>query len=432
MVTSDFLWATSTYLQLRGNPYSLDLSDPTPFAKHTMDIGLLDYQDAAEWNESLDTKGFGRVCLPLQDRDVLKIWTELESLTPSEVPIENCGTNRSELGTSSIELLKLDHSSAVYETLKKSARALALALSQLACSNNILASSVPQSDDNSTVKYLAARSASHAWLVHDDLHLAHTPSSAKIGKFSLHCAHYYVLVMTPRTRIIPPPLLCVHETHEFSDPGWCNLKETEDHMLLMPIGVSPVLEFSGATAVLLSPRCVFEVLCCESIPLIITLLDIKTMPPPAFPLRILKQVCFVTKANPEYSLETKNWIRQVTESADLRNSVQIEATKYLRRKRFRLSDTKVCSFSIESTYGRDSLQNESHTTRATDIEHSRQRQSGRMQLSSTRVQSNVLGLETSLIDREAYGDLSGTDSADEPIEDEDNADNDSFIDNTDM
>jgi hypothetical protein len=55
-----------------------------------------------------------------------------------------------------------------------------------------------------------------------------------------------------------------------------------------------------------------------------------------------------------------------------------------------------------------------------------------MQLSSTRVQSNVLGLETSLIDREAYGDLSGTDSADEPIEDEDNADNDSFIDNTDM
>jgi hypothetical protein len=224
----------------------------------------------------------------------------------------------------------------------------------------------------------------------------------------------------------------VHETHEFSDPGWCNLKETEDHMLLMPIGVSPVLEFSGATAVLLSPRCVFEVLCCESIPLIITLLDIKTMPPPAFPFRILKQVCFVTKANPEYSLETKNWIRQVTESADLRNSVQIEATKYLRRKRFRLSDTKVCSFSIESTYGRDSLQNESHTTRATDIEHSRQRQSGRMQLSSTRVQSNVLGLETSLIDREAYGDLSGTDSADEPIEDEDNADNDSFIDNTDM
>jgi hypothetical protein len=45
-------------------------------------------------------------------------------------------------------------------------------------------------------------------------------------------------------------------------------------MLLMPIGVSTVLEFSGAAAVLISPGRVSEVLCCESIPLVITLLRV--------------------------------------------------------------------------------------------------------------------------------------------------------------
>jgi hypothetical protein len=59
-------------------------------------------------------------------------------------------------------------------------------------------------------------------------------------------------------------------------------------MLLMPIGVSTVLEFSGAAAVLISPGRVSEVLCCESIPLVITLLSQSAGQAPALPSKVLR------------------------------------------------------------------------------------------------------------------------------------------------
>jgi hypothetical protein len=77
------------------------------------------------------------------------------------------------------------------------------------------------------------------------------------------------------------------------------LKENENDMLLMPIGVSTVMEFSGATAVLISPGRVFEVLFCESILLVITLLSQSAIQAPTFPSKVLRNVFFVTKDNPE-------------------------------------------------------------------------------------------------------------------------------------
>jgi hypothetical protein len=144
------------------------------------------------------------------------------------------------------------------------------------------------------------------------------------------------------------------------------LKESENDMLLMPIGVSTVLEFSGEAAVLISPGRVSEVLCCESIPLVITLLSQSAGQAPAFPSKVLRNVFFVTNDNPEYSPNVKDWIRQITDIGDLSNAVRGEAEKLQQRKRFTLSDTKLCSVFVDPTYEIDTLPNVSHATRATD------------------------------------------------------------------
>jgi hypothetical protein len=216
------------------------------------DVGLLDYEEASEWIRCLYVNGYGRVCLALDDRDVLKIWSELELAAQANA--------------SGIMLSKLALASNSYELLKKSAEKISQALSKLSRDNEGFAHDVPESDDGGSKNIGPANSSSKRWIVHNEVLTAHRPGPARLGKFVLHCSSHYVLLMTPRTRIIPPPLICAHETHQFSDPEWCNLKEDESRVLLMPIGTSPVLEFSGTTAVLLRTGRAFEVLCYENIP----------------------------------------------------------------------------------------------------------------------------------------------------------------------
>jgi hypothetical protein len=78
-------------------------------------------------------------------------------------------------------------------------------------------------------------------------------------------------------------------------------------------------------------------------------------------------VFFVTNDNPEYSPNVKDWIRQITDIGDLSNAVRGEAEKLQQRKRFTLSDTKLCAVFVGPTYEIDTLPNVSHATRATDL-----------------------------------------------------------------
>jgi hypothetical protein len=301
------------------------------------DVGLLDYKEASEWIRCLYVNGYGRVCLALDDRDVLKIWSELELAAQANA--------------SGIMLSKLALASNSYELLKKSAEKISQALSKLSRDNEGFAHDVPESDDGGSKNIGPANSSSKRWIVHNEVLTAHRPGPARLGKFVLHCSSHYVLLMTPRTRIIPPPLICAHETHQFSDPEWCNLKEDESRVLLMPIGTSPVLEFSGTTAVLLRTGRAFEVLCYENIPLIITFLRPTAVGDTDLVSAALLPVTCITKELSNCSPLLKDWSKKVTEIPRLQAAVLDKATRAQRRPRFLLADTKMCSVALDPECG---------------------------------------------------------------------------------
>jgi hypothetical protein len=235
--------------------------------------------------------------------------------------------------------------------LKKYAEKISQVLSKLSRDNESFAHDVPESDDGGSKNIQPANSSSKRWIVHDEVLTAHRPDPARLGKFVLHCSSHYVLLMTPRTRIIPPPLIWAHETHQFSDPERCNLKEDESRVLLMPIGTSPVLEFSGTTAVLLRTGRAFEVLCYESIPLIITFLRPIAVGETDLASAALLLVTCITKELSNCSPLLKDWSKKVTEIPRLQAAVLDKATRVQRRPRFFLADTKMCSVALDPECG---------------------------------------------------------------------------------